>query len=241
MEYQFIFISGTIGAGKSTTIDKLLDVYDNKPVLIKEYIDYDPKGSDKLNDFLMGKIPPFDFQKYVIDCAFKQFIDFINDVNKKSNMVIWERHPLETLIFASQKLTLQELEQLYNYVFNLCQTLGVPLPTECTFVNIKKKNQLNNEPTTLERVCDKIFDLQKTSMNLLIHLNVEDKEQTKYLLKRGRESDKNYLMEKGMEYLRRINLSYSVMPTISYNICPETFYELYRYDYVPPIPFQNYK
>ena len=77
----------------------------------------------------------------------------------------------------------------------------------------------------------------QTLLNLLIHLNVDSTDQTKRLLKRGRHSDKNYLMEKGMEYLSRINIVYSIMPSISYNICPEYFFELFRVDFVPAKPY----
>ena len=238
MEYQFIFISGSIGAGKSTVIDKLRDIYDNKPFLVKEYIDYDQCGSDKLEKFLKGDITPFEFQKYVVDCAFQQFITFMNDYAKQSNVVIWERHPLESLIFAAQKLTPQELEQLYHYIFNLCTKLGVPLPSECTFVNIKKCPKVNFDNSNIDKICDKIFDFKTANMNLLIHLNVDEQEQTKRLLQRNRDSDRSYLMEKGMEYLRRINVTYSAMPGISYNITPEYFFELYRYDFTPAKPFK---
>lgn len=239
MEYQFIFISGTIGAGKSTVIDKLLDVYDNKPFLIKEYIDYDQDGEKKLNEFIRGEITPFQFQKYVVDCAFNQFITFMNMPDKESNVVVWERHPMESLIFAAQKLTLSEMEMLYNYIFNLCQTLGVPVPSECCFINIKNKdNKVDYNCSYIEKICDKIFDIKKDNMNLLIHLGVDSKDQVRRLVRRNRESDKKYLMERGMEYLSRINISYSIMPTISYNICPEYFYELFKYDFVVPKPFK---
>ena len=238
MEYQFIFISGSIGAGKSTVIDKLRDVYDNKPYLIKEYIDYDQCGETKLNEFLEQKITPFEFQKYVVDCAFNQFVSIMNDSNKQSNIVIWERHPMESLIFAAQKLPVSELERLYDYIFNLCEKLGVPLPSECTFLNIKKNTSTECYSSNIEKICDKIFDFKSSNMNLLIHLNVDEREQTKRLLKRSRESDKLYLMERGMEYLRRINISYSIMPAISYNITPAYFFELYRFDFTPPKPYQ---
>lgn len=238
MEYQFIFISGSIGAGKSTVIDKLRDVYDNKPFLVKEYIDYDQCGNEKLDKFISGEIAPFDFQKYVVDCAFQQFIGFMNDCRKQTNMIIWERHPLESLIFGAQKLTLEELEQLYDYICNVCHNLGIPLPSECTFVNIKKNAQADCDCSNIEKICDRIFDFKSTNMNLIIHLNVDEKEQTKRLMRRDRASDRSYLMEKGMEYLRRINVTYSIMPGISYDIRPENFFELFRYDFTPCKPYK---
>lgn len=239
MEYQFIFISGTVGVGKSTIIDKLMDEYENKPCLIKEYIDFDYEGAEKLDKFLLGVTSAFEFQKYVVDCAFSQFIGWMNNPNKPSNIVIWERHPMESLIFAAQRLTIYQMERLYNYIFNLCQSLGVPLPSECHFVEIKNgKNAVYNQSRT-EKICKSIMNSKTQNPNMIVHLSVDDKQQTKNLLSRGRPSDKGYLMEKGMEYLRKINLTYSLMPTINYDIRPETFYQLFRYDYVRPEPLET--
>lgn len=230
MEYQFIFISGTIGAGKSTVIDKLMDVFDNKPFLIKEYIDYDQDGEKKLNQFLRNEISAFEFQRYVIDCVFSQFVDFLNNYSHQTNIIIWERHPLESLIFGAQKLTLPEMEMLYYYIQNLCYGLGVPFPNECTFINIKSKdNKIDENCSYIEKICDKIFDIKKANMNLLIHLSVDKIDQTKRLIRRSRYSDRGYLMDRGLEYLDKINYAYSKMPSIKYVICPENFYHFYRY------------
>lgn len=230
IEYQFIFISGSIGAGKSTVIDKLMDVYDNKPFLVKEYIDYDPEGEQKLNQFLKNEMPAFEFQKYVVDCVFSQFVDFLNNYSNQTNIIIWERHPMESLIFGAQKLSFPEMKMLYHYIHNLCYNFGIPLPNECTFINIKNSDhKLDHSCSYIEKICDKIFDVKKSNMNLLIHLNVDKIDQTKRLMKRARYSDRGYLMDSGMEYLDKINYAYSKMPSISYEITPEKFFLFYKY------------
>lgn len=221
---DFIFVSGTIGAGKSTIISGLVKKFPNHETkVVKEYIDYKKDGEECLDCFLDGTMVPFEFQKYIVDCFFEQIMDSTAD------LFICERHPIESLLFASQKVSLEEMEKLFDYIYNLCFKLSIPMPTECEFVNIENSDDR-------EQTVNEIVKRKTHSKAILVHLNVNESTQIKHLIKRNRSSDQKYLMERGMEYLRKINLHYEALPTFRYDIKPETFYVFYRYDSGAPIP-----
>lgn len=212
---QIIFIGGTIGAGKTTIINKLKDIYSElNPVIIKEYIDYDNIGEEKLNLFLNGSLNAFEFQVYIVNCYIEQF------KNNDGLLYIFERHPLESIIFAAQKLSFNELKSLYNYIINVCRINEIPLPKDCKFVTINN-NDLN---FSIESIVNK----KDESSKLFIHLKVNQKVQINRLITRNRLSDIGYLMEENMDYLTKINSNYDTLEEINYNINPKNFYLFYK-------------
>ena len=66
--------------------------------------------------------------------------------------------------------------------------------------------------------------------NLFVHLNVDEKDQISRLFKRARESDKKYINEPNMEYLRRINIHYQNLLLWDYDIRLSNIYIFYKYD-----------
>lgn len=233
IEKQFIFIAGTIGAGKSSILNVLPRRFPNqKVVVIKEYIDYDPQGEFHLNAFLSKRIGGFEFQRYVVESYFKQF------QQQEGDLYIFERHPLESLLFAAKCCSLDEIEKLYNFISNMCFEFGIPLPRECEFVRIENNGIAES---SVDAVADQIKVKKQTRRSVFVHLDVDGKVQVQRLMKRARSSDIEYLMENGREYLRRVNLHYAALPIFRYDIKPATFYVFYRYEAGAPIPFTTYE
>ena len=156
-------------------------------------------------------------------------IQYDSQFNDQDLILICERHPVESLLFASQKLTYSELLELYEYVYNMCDKLQIPFPKDCGFMRIDTDKNSN----TLYK---KITNMKENYYHLLVHLDVNEKNQTKRIFQRGRKSDTRYLTETGMEYLRKINLCYRALPVIYYDIRPETFCVFYRLDDSTPLP-----
>lgn len=222
MGVKYLFLCGSIGVGKSFLLEKLQEYYVLKKVLfIKEYIDWDENGDNKLNEFLEGKVTALDFQYYIVNSYFEQLI------SRDYELIVFERHPIESLLFASQKLTIEELFKLYCYIKNMCELYKVPLPENCFYDYIENKDA--------EASIKEITELVKMYPSVLIHLTVDEYEQGKRLMKRGRFSDKEYLSDENLYYLRKINYDYASMSVFRYNIDPSKFYIFYRGFILPPI------
>lgn len=193
---NFIFVIGSIGVGKSTFIDCLLDrIKELHPIHIKEFIDYDPEGETKLNMNLKGEMSSFDFQKYIVDCYFNQFRNYHHKT------LVVERHPQESLLFASQFLTKQEYDKLDIYIKNLCQIYGVPLLCECNATTI--------ENVEIDETVNAVKELINSFDDLVINLIIDEREQVDRIRLRNRESDQKYLTDAGLRYLRKINGMYT--------------------------------
>ena len=230
IDYDFIFVSGTIGAGKSSLIDKLDSLYQNQCYIVKEYIDYDEFGDMKLNELIKGCQNAFDFQKYVVDCYIKQFVAADKFFENKSGqkIIICERHPIETLLFGSFKLNQKEMEYLHDYIKTMCEKLRIPLPKDCKMIEISNNQYESN--CSLDNIADRVMVQKGKTKNLFCHLTVDDKVQISRLIKRDRPSDRSYLIEPNMEYLRRVNIHYQNMLIWEYDIKISTLYLFYLYD-----------
>ena len=221
IERKYIFISGTIGAGKSTIVEKIKERFANASIsVIKEYIDYDPEGDKMLNEYLSGKMTCFDFQVYMLQQYEKQ----INGAEGK--VLLFERHPLEGLLFASVKLSEDELHKLYNVMMQFIVAAKIPAPWKCS---VKEYDGEDNY--LLEKICHDIQYGTKT----ICHIAVSEQEQVLRLLRRNRQSDIDYLSEQGMKYLRHINELYRATVVIKYHLTPHYWTIFYRNRY-DPIP-----
>ena len=221
-ERTFIFLCGTIGAGKSTLLEQLGKLFVNaNPTLIKEYIDYDPEGDKQLNDYFRGNITCIDFQRYILQCYQKQ----IRESNSK--LLIFERHPMENLIFASYSMSPEQLKGLWRMTKIMCEIEGIPMPWECAIQIFDADNK---------EVADRIYEISKDTYNILCHLEVSDSLQYYRLISRGRESDLKYVQELNQSYLHRINTIYNALSANHYQIRPAYFSMFYtRPNEIPPI------
>lgn len=194
---KFIFVSGSIGVGKSTFINEIIKRFaDQNVTVIREYIDYDTRGNQMLNNFLERSITPMEFQKYIIQCYLDQLVD-----NKNSDIFIFERHPMESLIFAKSSFESNfEFELLRNYITNLCNRLGIPYQNENQIIDIR-----HTPDTDYDAIYKNII---KGTGVITCYLNVELDMQFYRIAKRSRESDNIYLEEENLHYLNNINRLY---------------------------------
>ena len=203
---KYIFVSGSIGVGKSTFINEIVKRFEGQSVaVIHEYIDYDPQGNQKLNEFLEKLIPPMEFQKYIIKCYLDQIIK-----NRYSNVMIFERHPMESLIFAKSSFESNiEFELLKNYISNFCNRLGIPYQNE---------NQIMDIWHTPDTDYDTIYkNIIKGTGVITCYLRVGLDMQFYRIASRGRESDNIYLEEEDMTYLNKINSLYHALRDNDFN------------------------
>lgn len=194
---KFIFVSGSIGVGKSTFISEIIKRFaDQNVTIIKEYIDYDPDGNQKLNNFLERDISPMEFQKYIIQCYLDQIMN-----NKHSDIFIFERHPMESLIFAKSSFESNyEFDLLKNYITNLCSRLRIPYQHENQIIDIR-----HTSDTDYDAIYKNII---KGTGIITCYLSVDLDIQFYRIAKRSRESDNIYLEEENLHYLNEINRLY---------------------------------
>lgn len=116
---RHIFIGGSVGVGKTTTLNGLtMNLCEKGSIFfIKEYIDFKPtEGKKKLEDFNRGHLPCYEFQQFILEC----FQEQINSIEYEvASICIWERHPAESLMFMKQsvdsgKTEKQELKLFKN-------------------------------------------------------------------------------------------------------------------------------
>lgn len=209
---QHIFISGSIAVGK-TTVMKCLNEYlhEREDIkFIKEYIDYNADGEKYLEKLHNGEISNYQFQLYVIQCYDKQLntIDY-----EESDVVIWERHPLEALdIFCKEDITLTDKERLEIIlrIETLCDKYKIPqlIENNINYISIDT-NSFRSEQISYFIISEIIYQmlLGEYENNVLILLfcsNID--EQFNRIIKRGRSIElKKYKIS---EDLLKINNNY---------------------------------
>jgi len=132
---QKIFISGSVGVGKTTFIEMFTKSIsrDNETNVhvIPEYIDGDPNGNKMLQDYLNHSISAYEFQNYVVTFYDKYIMSIINTI-KAGDVIVFERLPDESIaIFANIALkrgymTEQEFDRLYYKVIEIDTKFGIP-------------------------------------------------------------------------------------------------------------------
>lgn len=212
------FISGSIGVGKTTYINHLYKLMKGKCTLIKEYIDYDSNGVEMLSKWHLKKITTFQFQNYIIDCFIKQL------ENKTENILIWERHPLETIdIFCRQKqcLTKEEKFILLKKLKVMMETYNIPQSIEnyrIFYINCFEDN-------FIKKGYDYIMNYLhfQPKLCLVIYLGIDVFHfsiQIDNIIKRNRLIEKNtYTTQEGMNALWKLNFTYHQYWSLWINKC----------------------
>lgn len=124
---KHIFITGSVGVGKTSTISEALSQSTALGVnvfYVKEYIDSDPYGIVKYDDWTNGRMSLYDFQIYICNEFRKQLKspDYM-----MSGLVIWERHPREALmVFSQTGLSDSERERLHKAISELEEDFDIP-------------------------------------------------------------------------------------------------------------------
>lgn len=184
-DYKLV-ISGTIGAGKSTMLDKIADYIRMKELkvgVVREYIDSHPEGSAKLSSWITGKISLKEFEDYIFDC---QTID--NEKVKDFPIIVYERTPIECAkVFC-------ESSYCYKHVFDqaleLHEMYNIPKPTKDNVTRIDAN-------VSLEEVLDKIkmivdMDLETNTKERIIYLMIDIETSMRRIKERGRLDELSY-------------------------------------------------
>lgn len=204
---KHFFISGSIGVGKTTYINHLCKLMKGQCMIIKEYIDYDKNGEDMLTKWHQKEISCFEFQSYILDCFNKQL------ENQTSNILIWERHPLETIdIFCSQEDCLSKEEKLilkYKLIV-LMETYHIPQSIEnyrIYYINFFEDNHITKGFKYIMKYLHFYMNL-----SVIIYLGVDTLQfsnQIDNIIKRNRLVEKNfYTTQEGMDSLWKLNFEY---------------------------------
>ena len=124
---KHIFITGSVGVGKSTAIQetiRLSKILNLSICYIKEYIDYDVYGVTQYDNWSNGRMALIDFQKYICN----QFRAQLKSPEYMlSSLVIWERHPREALmVFSQTGLSESERDELNDMITELEDDYEIP-------------------------------------------------------------------------------------------------------------------
>ena len=212
---QHIFLSGSVGVGKTTAIKTFDEVYGNfvNCIVIKEFIDYDTEGEARLAACADGKMTLFDFQLYILDMLEQQLN---SDDYDGARLVVWERHPEEAIEIFSTDLSIVERKKLKDRLEMLSDLYNFPmLKNKKDF----QKLTFNSLDVSDMFVADVIYDIIKASFSeeakskvpkamyvFLFIPNYNVAEQYQRIMKRGRTCEiEKY---KNLINLANLNLQY---------------------------------
>ena len=157
MSPYYIFFSGGIGVGKTTSMTAMKVMMARKNyAIIKEYIDYHPNiGDTLLSKNKEGKLSDFEFQKYILDCYESQLSKITNE-----EIVFVERHPIEALeIFvknSKNRMPYTLEKELEERIREMMVKYEIPEINEC-YLN-KYNTSLFSIKAIIENLNNKIID-----------------------------------------------------------------------------------
>ncbi|EKE38130.1 hypothetical protein ENUP19_0263G0008 [Entamoeba nuttalli] len=207
-----IFLSGSVGVGKSTIMKQLVSwlSYKFRVYQMKEFIDIDTNGMSRLKEFQERIISKYTFHKYIIYWYKQQAksSDFTS-----ADIVLWERHPIEAHdIFCSGTDDISEMEKedLNNEIINFCKDYSIPLAHKgyCEVTMLDTANQTVDElvKTIYTNSLSKIR-MDERQFNFTFFLYCSDIDvQYKRITVRGRNSEIQFY--KNRENLYCINKKY---------------------------------
>ena len=119
---RVIALNGPVASGKTTLLNELSNLLPNSYV-IPEYYDALDDAHDRLNDYLEGVYPAYDFQDYILD-----YFDTVANqlANSSYDFIFVERSPVEgILFFAKHDLDTNRLTQAqYNLLLQRAQLMS---------------------------------------------------------------------------------------------------------------------
>ena len=198
-------ITGPIGVGKSTLIEKLEHYFDRtnkKYEIIPEYLGIDPvDGQNLLERKIKGEISNLTFQNYIVDMYSLK----MRKTHRNGKILIYERIPEDSILcFANisnqsrrqhpeeqyLELTDFDLYILKNRFERLRQFYSLP-----AYSDLKTEFKLFTDPT-LEEVINLIeSDLSEGVTHRVIGLDIDTDECLRRIQKRNRNGEDGYSRE----------------------------------------------
>ena len=184
-DYKLV-ISGTVGAGKSTMLDKIADYIRMKELkvgVVREYIDSHPEGASMLSDWITGKISLKVFEDYISDC---QTIDI--EKVKDFPIIVYERTPYE----SAQVFCLGSF--VYKHVLDqateLHEMYHIPKPNKENVTRIDANGTIEEVLEKIKMVID--MDLETNTKERIIYLVIDIDTSMRRIKERGRLSELSY-------------------------------------------------
>lgn len=200
-----VFIDGSIGVGKTTTVTLLSKLLENSHFyVVKEYIDLDPIiGNKKLELNLKGELSDYDFQSYIISCTERQLHSIEFDT---ARIVIWERHPLKGLeVFGKPKLSPTDYIKLKMRLEGLLDHYGVELEPWFSNFDTSSLSPLFVANAILNEIGEAFIE---DAAYVAIRLKCSNiYEQQKRIMERGRDIERMFYSD--IENLIKVNDKYN--------------------------------
>ena len=185
MDYRLV-LSGTIGAGKSSILEKIAQYIRMKNVkvgCVREFIDGHKNGSKMLCDWIQGKISLKEFQDFISVC---QVID--NEKIEMCPVKIYERCPYESAVVFTKDT------YCYRHVLDQANELHVqyciPYPHLSQTITIDANRSLEEVYEDVRQIVDK--DLEEKIDKRVIFLKVNLQTSVDRIKARGRVSEESY-------------------------------------------------
>lgn len=206
-----LIITGGVGVGKSTTIDKVCTKLKESGVsfkIVPEYIDGDEFGPSMLDKFIDKTITSFEFQDYILN----YFDDYLSKLDADNNEVlIFERLPDDSvscfanIALKNGVLTMEE----FRILFNKCVYLDKKYNLPSYFTNFSNNNILIRKTyrtdDNIEEIINTLHESIRDKKNILVGLYNDDEECLNRIHKRNRESEvKAYTID----VIKRFNIYY---------------------------------
>ena len=199
-EYDLV-ITGPIGAGKTTLVNKLIKYFDEKETnlgLVHEFIDGMDNGPEMLAKWLGGEITHENFQDYLIESY-----DYLNYKVYDHGIRLFERTPVEGAVIFSQGTSVYQ--KTLNGTAQLHEKYTIPDPRV-------EDPAIINATQTVEEIfqnATKIIeeDLINQTRRRILYLRIDSDTGYNRVNKRSREGEEAY----SKEYLSLIIHRYEEM------------------------------
>lgn len=210
-----IFCSGSIGVGKTTTLDYLKKrlVGMNSFYFVKEYIDYDPDGKQMLERSLDGSLSLVDFQLYICDQFYFQLEKFYSDIHTDCAFCIWERHPMEALEIFARDLSGDDKIKVRDAIIKMLEHFNIPDMNGNEITEIVSFNTVTFTPMQVsDWIYNTMLDLAASCSGhlwILLRCDLAGVEQYNRIRRRGRECEISEYC--GNSKLMKLNTYYQIL------------------------------
>lgn len=222
LNYQLV-ITGCIGSGKTTVLNKLSSLFKEfKPIIVKEYLEANKKlGPLILSEFINQTITPLTTQNAILDIYENQLKDI--QKNKNSGITFYERIPddnltvFTNLAFKNKDLTNDEFTVLYSRTLEIDNKYNIPsyICKNSKFKKIISTDLLDRIIIILNIIKD---DVENEIKSRIIGLSTDLESCKIRIERRKRENEDKYSNEYLNSIIKTYNKIYSLIENDNYEI-----------------------